>query len=49
VGIQARFVHLTQRIITLGPALGLPDSRAMSDDLFELRLKSKEGIGRVFH
>lgn len=49
VGIQARYIHLTQRILTFGPNLGMPHSRAMGRGLFELRLKSKEGIGRVFY
>jgi phage-related protein len=48
-GIQARYIHLTERIETFGPNLGMPHSRAMGKGLFELRLKSKEGIGRVFH
>jgi phage-related protein len=48
-GIQARYIHLTQRILTFGPNLGMPHSRAMGQGLFELRLRSKEGIGRVFY
>jgi len=48
-GIQARYIHLTQRILVFGPNLGMPHSRAMGRGLFELRLKSKEGIGRVFY
>ncbi len=48
-GIQARYVHLTERLLTFGPDLGMPHSRAMGKGLFELRLKSKEGIGRVFY
>src|SRR4051812_20203415 len=47
-GIQARYIQLTQRILAFGPNLGMPHSRAMGWGLFELRLKSKEGIGRVF-
>jgi phage-related protein len=48
-GIQARYIHLTQRILTFGPNLGMPRSRAMGRGLFELRLRSKEGTGRVFY
>jgi phage-related protein len=48
-GIQARYIHLTQRMQTFGPNLGMPHSRAMGKGLFELRLKAKEGIGRVFY
>jgi len=47
-GLQARYVHLTERMVTFGPDLGMPHTRAMGKALFELRLKSREGIGRVF-
>jgi phage-related protein len=47
-GLQARYVHLTERMRTFGPDLGMPHTQAMGKGLFELRLKSKEGIGRVF-
>lgn len=46
--LQARYIHLTERMLTFGPDLGMPHTRAMGQGLFELRLKSKEGIGRVF-
>jgi hypothetical protein len=42
-GIQARYIHLTQRVLLAGPNLGMPHSSAMGDGLFELRMKSKEG------
>lgn len=32
-----------------GPDLGMPHTRAVGAGLFELRLKSGEGIGRVFY
>lgn len=48
-GIQARYIHLAQRMLIHGPNLGMPHSRAMGDGLFELRMKSAEGIGRVFY
>lgn len=47
-GVQARYVHLTERMIEFGPDLGMPHTRSMGRGLFELRMKSKEGIGRVF-
>jgi phage-related protein len=47
-GIQARYIHLTERMQTFGPDLGMPHTRAMGHGLFELRIKAKEGIGRVF-
>ncbi len=48
-GIQARYVHLTQRMLTFGPNLGMPHSLPLGKGLFELRMKSTEGIGRVFY
>jgi phage-related protein len=47
-GILARYLHCTDRMLEFGPDLGMPHTRAMSGGLFELRLKSREGIGRVF-
>ncbi len=46
-GLQARYVHLTERM-RAGPDLGMPHTRALGRGLFELRVKGKEGIGRVF-
>jgi phage-related protein len=48
-GILARYVRLTERMTAFGPNLGMPHSRAMGKGLFELRLKAREGIGRVFY
>jgi phage-related protein len=48
-GIQARYVHLTERMLSFGPDLGMPHTRSMGKGLFEMRMKSKEGIGRVFY
>lgn len=47
-GLLARYIHCTDRMIEFGPDLGMPHTRAMREGLFELRLKSREGIGRVF-
>ncbi|MBF0256264.1 MAG: type II toxin-antitoxin system RelE/ParE family toxin [Gammaproteobacteria bacterium] len=47
-GIQARYIHLTDRMRTHGGNLGMPHTKALGDGLFELRMKSAEGIGRVF-
>src|SRR5436305_6898026 len=47
-GLQARYIHLTERMLAFGPHLGMPHTRALGKGLFELRVKSKEGIGRVF-
>jgi phage-related protein len=48
-GILARYFHCTDRMVEFGPDLGMPHTRSMSMGLFELRLKSREGIGRVFY
>jgi len=48
-GLLARYLHLTDRMLDYGPDLGMPHTRAMGSGLFELRLKSQEGIGRVFY
>ncbi len=48
-GIQARYIHLTDRMRIYGANLGMPHTKAMKNGLFELRMKSKEGIGRVFY
>lgn len=49
VGILARYFHCTDRMLVFGPDLGMPHTRAMGGGLFELRLKSREGLGRVFY
>jgi len=49
VGIQARFLLLSDRMKIYGPNLGMPHTRALKGGLFEIRLKSVEGIGRVFY
>ena len=48
-GILARFLHLTKLMQEFGPNLGMPHTRSFGEKLFELRMKSKEGIGRVFY
>ena len=48
VTLQARFIGLTDRMMEHGPNLGLPHTDAFGGGLFELRLKSAEGIARVF-
>jgi hypothetical protein len=39
-GLQARYVHLTERMLTFGPDLGMPHTRAMGQSLFELEAVS---------
>ena len=45
-GILANFIHITEMIEEFGPALGKPYTAPMSDGLFEIRARGKEGIGR---
>jgi phage-related protein len=47
--LQARYASLTLRMKQAGPNLGEPHSKAFGDGLFELRLKGREGIARVFY
>lgn len=47
-GLLARYLRLTDLLLELGSNLGLPHTRSMGNGLFELRVKSKEGIARVF-
>jgi phage-related protein len=48
-GLAARYVHVTDRMRSHGPHLGMPHTRAMGGGLFEIRLKSQEGIARVMY
>jgi len=48
-GIQARYIHLAERMLIYGANLGMPHTKPMKNGLFELRMKSKEGIGRVLY
>ena len=47
-GLLSRYFRLTELIIEFGPNLGMPHTRAIENGLFELRVKGKEGIARVF-
>ena len=48
-GLLARYLRLTDIMLEFGADLGMPHTRAMGDGLFELRVKGKEGIARVFY
>ena len=48
-GFLARFIRYAERMEMFGPDLGIPHTRAMGDELFELRIKAAEGIARVFY
>ena len=47
-GLLARYLRLTDLMLQFGANLGLPHTKAIESGLFELRVKSKEGIARVF-
>ena len=47
--LKARYINLTMRMIEHGANLGEPHTKGFGDGLFELRLKSAEGIARVFY
>lgn len=48
-GLRGRYLALTDRMEIFGANLGEPHTKAFGDGLFELRLKSAEGIARVFY
>ena len=47
--LQARYIHLSERMLVYGANLKEPHTKALEDGLFELRLKGKEGIARVLY
>jgi phage-related protein len=47
--LLARFIRMTEIMQEFGPNIGMPHTRALGDGLFELRLKGKEGIARIFY
>jgi phage-related protein len=48
-GFVARFLKYAERMEVYGPDLGMPHTRAMGQGLFELRLKTADGIARVLY
>ncbi|MDP2303837.1 MAG: type II toxin-antitoxin system RelE/ParE family toxin [Ignavibacteria bacterium] len=48
-GLLARYLRLTELMLEFGSNLGMPHTRFLGEDLIELRIKSKEGIARVFY
>lgn len=48
-GLLARYIHLSKRMLEYGPNLKEPHTKAIGDGLFEMRLKSAEGIARVMY
>jgi phage-related protein len=48
-GLLARYLRLTDLMLEFGSDLGMPHTKALGDGLFEVRLKGREGIARVFY
>tara|TARA_B100000315_G_scaffold148518_1_gene137383 strand:- start:1755 stop:2093 length:339 start_codon:yes stop_codon:yes gene_type:complete len=48
-GLLARYLRLTDIMLEFGSNLGMPHTRPLDNGLFELRVKGKEGIARVFY
>lgn len=48
-GFVASYFRLADAMLEFGPNLGMPHTRAMGGGLFELRLRGREGLGRVFY
>ncbi|MFQ5688530.1 MAG: type II toxin-antitoxin system RelE/ParE family toxin [Candidatus Scalindua sp.] len=48
-GLLARYLRLTDLILEFGFNLGRPHTSHLGNGLFELRVKGKEGIARVFY
>jgi phage-related protein len=47
-GLLAKYLRLTDLLLEFGANLGLPHTKPLGRGLFELRVKSREGIARVF-
>jgi phage-related protein len=47
-GLLSRYFRLTDLMVEFGANLGMPHTKPIENGLFELRVKSKEGIARVF-
>jgi len=46
--LKAKLARILELIKEQGGNIGMPLTRAMGDGLFEIRVKGKDGIGRVF-
>lgn len=46
--LRARLAHVVRLMALHGPSLGPPHTLAFGDGLFEIRLKGKETIARIF-
>ena len=48
-GLLARYLRLTDLMIEFGSNLGMPHTKSLKNGLFELRVKGREGIARIFY
>jgi len=48
-GIHAKYVAVIDRMVVIGPNIGLPHTRPMGKGLFEIRLQDDGNIARVFY
>ena len=46
--LLAKYLRMADVMQEFGPNLGMPHTCAIGNGLFELRLKGKEGIARIF-
>lgn len=49
VAILAAYARLVELPMEFGPDVRMPHSRAMGNELFELRPRGREGIGAAFY
>ena len=47
-GLLARYVHLSRRMVALGPNLKEPHTKSLGDGLFSVRLKTGKGLPAWF-
>lgn len=45
----AKYQAIIEWMIESGPNIGLPHTRSLQQGLFEIRLKGKDGIARIFY
>ncbi len=46
--MRAKYIRTIELIELHGPQIGYPITKPLGDGLFEIRVNSKEGIGRAF-
>ena len=49
VDVLADYARLVELLVEYGPSLRLPHSRSLGEGLFELRPRSRAGVGRAFY